>query len=391
MIGTARYGAMGRLALAVVAVAGCRKDRGEESKGEAAAPVAAVSDAGVKKAAEAGPVGEAAAGGRTPLAEAGPVEEGAAARARTRDCNADAWSNMARRPMDAQRAKWLDRAFATLEGGETEYEFVGRKPAHMDAGRVVCWKERGLRGKWSVEPTDREPVEILQCSFGGETQPVAVLGEAADVKNGAKPPGSCYAACGAGCKGICQEVAVGCAPPPAGRTTSPAFACITLVEPPNKVPKFPWFKTAEGPRCVDPKRHADRTAEACTATVNHFAPDGLVATSGKVKVCSAAECCGHHDECTGAHTNPVSMDFIKCHLYGERECGGTWAAAGRPDDTDWTIRLYNTKGQPVTGREIWDGTPIQVGECGWSNGKPTWKPPVAQMESYTCAVDGIEH
>ena len=117
----------------------------------------------------------------------------------------------------------------------------------------------------------------------------------------------------------------------------------------------------------------------------------LVATSGKVKVCGAADCCGHHDECTGAHSNPFKAAFWKCHWYGERKCGGPWAIVGRPDNTDWTIRIYNTAGQPVTGRDVWMGKPIQLGECTWKNDKPTWKPPAAQMESYTCAVDGIEH
>jgi hypothetical protein len=321
---------------------------------------------------------------------AGGMEE-AALRVRARDCNASAWKTTASRPLDGTRAAWLDRASAVVEEDESKYELVARRPARPDPDRVVCWKERGPRSKLTLDRLDRQPVDILHCSFGGETRAFAELDAADDVKNSEKPPGSCYAACGAGCKGVCLDVAVGCAPPAGGAATSPAFACIALVDPPNKVPKFPWFKTHDGPRCVDPKRHANRTAAACTATVNRFAPDGLVATSGSVKLCSAAECCGHHDECTGAHTNPFSAAFIKCHWYGERKCGSTWAIVGRPDNTDWTIRVYNTKGQPVTGREVWMGAPIQVGECSWTDGKPTWKPPAPQMESYTCAVDGIEH
>ena len=332
-------------------------------------------------------------------------EKSVAEKAAALDCNAASWQkagtsgekSAGTAGPDPARAAWLDRAMAAVSQDESNYVFVARRPESPDPSKVVCWQAAGRLSDLTGETTDARPARLLWCSFAGQTRALTVFdeeGAAPDKKAKGNeppgPPGECYAACGSGCSGACQEIPVGCAPAPDGQT-SPAFACLALVDPPDKLPRFPWLPSDEGaPRCVDPRRHASRAPAACSATVHRFAPDGLVATAGRVKACTAAACCGHHDECTRAHKSPLGAAFWKCHWYGERKCGGPWAIAGRPDRTDWTLRLFNLAGQPISGRE-WTGGPLEVGHCTWKGGEPTWQPPPALAESYTCAVDDQEH
>lgn len=97
---------------------------------------------------------------------------------------------------------------------------------------------------------------------------------------------------------------------------------------------------------------------------------------------------GTHDACNRSHKwfTPAG---VKCQVRGRKQCG-LWAwFYGRPKE-EWTLRLYNLRGEPITGR-IWDGGPMEIGSCSWSGGHPTWREPPSFAEEYPCLSDGELH
>jgi hypothetical protein len=174
-------------------------------------------------------------------------------------------------------------------------------------------------------------------------------------------PNECYGACGSSCGGKCIEIPVACASPESRET--PGDLC--------------YAPHPQDDTLYKPSDDFDTSLAKC--------PSGTT-SAGLVTVCTSASCCFQHDECN-RHDLDISLGaYLKCQMWGLRECGFS-AVYGVPK-VPWTLKWF---------RASHEGTPIVVqppleaaGLCG--NG--AWTAPDViphEKEQAVCPIHGVKH
>jgi hypothetical protein len=174
-------------------------------------------------------------------------------------------------------------------------------------------------------------------------------------------PNECYGACGASCEGKCIEVPVAC-PAPDARPSDGALC---------------YAPHPEDGKQYRPSDEFD--------TSNTLCPVGTT-VGGMVTVCTSASCCFQHDECN-RHDRQESLGaYLKCQMWGLRECGFS-AVYGVPK-TPWRLKWFRAavEGSPIA---LVEG-PDVAGICKSGD----WTPPDViphDAEQATCPIHGVKH
>lgn len=184
--------------------------------------------------------------------------------------------------------------------------------------------------------------------------------------------GECYKACGPGCAGGCETVAVGCVARAGSERVTRALPCFTYRTDGERP------RQQDGRVLVVPRKHF-RSQPSCAGSVVAGGARLVAVPGATLQVCTHAPCCATHDTCMRFDEG---VDWWDCHARGKRACGVS-SLRGEPKQA-WDLKWFDRDGWPVA----------TAGHCDWSSGAPRWVPPpvtAMELEQAECMVHGRKY